>query len=152
MDRPLLRDYNLNVPRPLILPLILIASCAGAPTPRPGPRRTTAAPACHESDPRDIYVKVALCLDAPTTGRFSLSERQAVPDATLSRTCQGRYHREASRIVLEVEGCDHRTVGEQRGEVSGSREMRRQTLEATPRPDGALLVRTTWGQDVVVRR
>jgi len=135
-----------------LLPLILVAGCAGSPTPHHAPRRTVVAPACHASDPGDIYVNVTLCLDTPTAGRFSLSERQAVPDATLSRTCRGPYHRKERRLVLEVERCDHRTVGEQRGEVHGNREVRRQTLEATPRPDGALLVRTTWGQEVVVRR
>ena len=134
---------------------LLLVGCASPTT----PAVTTSPPVgasrsgpCFESDPGDIHVGVALCLDAPTPGRFTLGERQAVPDATLSRECHGRYRREPGQIVLLVEACDHQSVDQQRGKQQSRRQLTSQTLQTTIRSPRELAVQTTWGQQVVVRR
>jgi len=131
------------------LPLVGCASpiaCGVTTSPPVGASRSGP---CFELDPGDIYVGAALCLDAPTPGRFTLGERQAVPDA--SRECQGRW-REPGQIVLQVQACDHRSVDQQRGKQHQRRQLTSQTLQATICSPHELVVQATWGQQVVVRR
>lgn len=127
-----------------------LAACAGGAG--PAARVRPASPACFVSAPGDIYVRVELCLDAPAPGRFTLAERQAVPDATLSKKCQGRFRREGQRLELQVVSCDHRTVAEQIGQVHTSRQARPQVRAATQGAAGELVLQTSWGQQVTLRR
>ena len=133
-------------------PATTAGTTAGSKTgPTKGARPPVAGPkVCFVSDPKNIYRRVGLCLTPASgaSGRFTYGESRTVPDATLGRTCKGRFVRQTGRITLKVESCTGRTVAHQRGTTSTTRSRRKETIFVTVVKAEKLVVRTPWGEKI----
>ena len=153
------RRRSLHLPEP-VLWLLAVGACSNTPpaTDPSGLGTGSQAPTgCFESDRSDSYRSVRLCLGPPTLpeGRFSLSDQQVVPDATLSEVLEGGYTVQDGRLVLRAERSRTHSVNEQLGTANNGEGNADVTLTAVVdataatitlgRPDrpGVTLARTT---------
>jgi hypothetical protein len=105
---------------------------------------------CFVSDPKNIYRRVSVCLTPAdgNSGRFTFGESRTVPDATLGRSCEGRFVRKPGTIELQIESCTGRTVAHQRGTTSTTRSRSKETIHVSVQTPRKLVLRTGWGETV----